>query len=500
MKRRDFLQIAAGAVLTGLWSNNARAQAPSVRRPNFLYIVADDQQAESLRAYGNSVCDTPGIDRIAAGGITLDGAYHMGSWSGAVCTPSRTMIMTGRTVWHIPGKGNPNVGNPALVPPGLAENSLPAVFNRAGYDTFRTCKIGNSYPEANGQFKTAHDQTCRGGGDGCGSAWHGDQVVDYLKAREGQAEAEPFLIYMGFSHPHDPRNGPDDLLAKYGAVNDIAPNAPVDPAAPPLPDTYLPAHPFPHGHPKLRDEVAVQGVMESRTEAVVRNELGREYACIENLDRQIVRVLDQLEAMGELDNTYIIYTADHGIAVGSHGLMGKQNLYEHTWREPLLVMGPGIGHGARATANCYLLDLFPTLCDLAGITPPPTVEGQSFAPVLLGKQDTIRDVLYGVYAGGTKPGMRAVKKGDWKLIKYDVLDGEVHETQLFNLKENPHELLAEHAAPEVVALTGNTPAPGQRNLAEDPQYAEVRKELEGLLLAEEQRLDDPYRLWDQQGI
>jgi arylsulfatase A-like enzyme len=266
-----------------------------------------------------------------------------------------------------------------------------------------------------------------------------------------------------------------------------------------LQTNYLPAHPFHHGHPGLRDEEKVQGVKMKRDEATVRNELGREYACIENMDAQIGRVLDKLKAMGELENTYIIFTADHGIAVGRHGLMGKQNLYEHTWRVPYLVMGPGIKAGSRAQGNIYLLDTLATLCDFAGIDAPKTNEGTSFRPVLEGKRKEIRDVLYGVYSGGTKPGMRSVRKGDWKLIKYDVLDGKVRETQLFNLKENPEEFVQEHHDSKVVKMTGVTPKPNQTDLAEDPKYADKLKEMEALLLEQMKAHDDPYRLWNQKG-
>ena len=100
---------------------------------------------------------------------------------------------------------------------------------------------------------------------------------------------------------------------------------------------------------------------------------------------------------------------------------------------------------------------------------------------------TVRDVLFGVYCGGTKPGMRSVKKGDWKLIKYDVLNGDVRETQLFNLATNPHELLKQHGELD----------PSLRNLADDSAHAQKRSEMEALLLAEMRRLHDPYRLWDQ---
>ena len=202
--------------------------------------------------------------------------------------------------------------------------------------------------------------------------------------------------------------------------------------------------------------------------------------------------------MGELENTYVFYTADHGMAIGRHGLQGKQNLYEHTWRVPFFAMGPGIKAGSRAPGNIYLLDVLATLCDLTGIQIPETCEGMSFKPVLMGKKEKVREVLYGAYCGGTKPGMRSVRKGDWKLIKYDVLDGKVRETQLFNLKDNPHEFLAESHQAKVKTLSGAQPKKEQRNLASDPKYAPKLKEMETLLLSEMKRLDDPYRFWDQQ--
>ncbi|MEM7309147.1 MAG: sulfatase-like hydrolase/transferase [Planctomycetota bacterium] len=481
-------------LLLALLTSPATARQAEVR-PNFLFVLADDQSPYDLRVYApESPLSTPNLDRIAAGGMTIDGAYHMGSWSGAVCTPSRHMIMSGRTVWHLPKNGIK--GAQPACPEDLPEHTLAAVFNRAGYDTMRTCKRGNSYEAANARFTVRRDETKRGASAEGGSAWHAEQVLRYLDEREAQGDGDPFLIYLGFSHPHDPRWADEELAAKYGAHNTEVPER-ANPRAPALPASYLPAHPFHHGHPGLRDEVNVQGVKLRRDEATMRNELGRQLACAENIDTQVGRVLARLEALGELDNTYIVYTADHGMAIGRHGLQGKQNLYEHTWRVPLLVQGPGIEPGSRARGNVYLLDVLATLCDLADIEAPASSEGRSFRPVLEGRAEATRDVLYGVYCGGTKPGMRSVRRGDWKLIKYDVLDGYVRETQLFHLGENPHELLTEHHDEKVIALTGYRPADEEINLADDPRFAEQRAELEALLLSEMERLDDPYRLWDQ---
>jgi len=332
-------------------------------RPNVMVIVTDDQSPFTLSCYGNDLCETPNLDRLAASGIVLDQAYHMGSMSGAVCSPSRTMIMSGRTLWHLPPRGKKYLKAEEGVGSGqeILQNTIPAVFNRAGYDTFRTCKIGNSYSLANQLFTTVRDQTSRSVAADKNSQWHGEQVLDFLKAREQAKEEKPFLIYFGFSHPHDPRMGRESLLEKYGAVNLTQPPTKVNPKAPPLPSTWLPEHPFHHGHPGLRDEVKVPGVLTSRTEATIRNELGREYACIENIDQQIGRVFEQLEKTGQMDNTYILFVSDHGISVGRHGLVGKQNLYEHTWRVPFLVRGPGIKAGSRAPGNGYLLDILPTI-------------------------------------------------------------------------------------------------------------------------------------------
>lgn len=456
--------------------------------PNFLFVLVDDQSPFDFKLYNpNSILETPNIDKLAQNGMIFESARHMGSWSGAVCTPSRHMIMSGRTLWNLPSHKQ-GFTNPSA-PDSLELQTIGAVFNRAGYKTMRTCKKGNSYPAANAQFSVVKDAGKRGGTEESGSAWHAKQVLAYLADREAKQEKTPFFIYFGFSHPHDPRNGTPELLEKYGAVNhkDTSSLPPTHPSQPMLQENYLNAHPFFHGHPELRDEERVSGVWKRRDEQTVRNELGREYACSENIDIQVGKVLAKLEAMGELDNTYVIYTSDHGIAIGRHGLMGKQNLYEHTWRVPFIVNGPGIKAASRVEGNIYLSDVLPTVCDLAGIEIPSTVNGKSFKSVLMGEEERIREVQYGVYSGGTKPGMRTVKKGDWKLIKYDMMDGEVRETQLFNLAENPHEYLPEHNK------TGDL----ETNLAANPQYADKLAEMESLLMEQMLMHKDPYKLWDQ---
>ena len=458
------------------------------KRPNLLFILVDDQSPMDLKVYNpKSELQTPNIDRLAAQGMVFEGAYHMGASLGAVCTPSRHMIMSGRTVWHLPV--SPWAGKTS--PPNLEQNTIPAVFNRAGYATMRTCKQGNSYEAANKLFTVRHDASKRGGTDESGSAWHADRVIDYLDDRTTSKDSKPFLIYFGFSHPHDTRDGKPELLAKYGATNhaDPATLPSLHSQQPALPSNYLSAHPFDTTHSDVRDEIDVSGVWKNRDEASIRNELGREFACSENIDIQLGRVLKRLEDAGELDNTYIFYTADHGISIGRHGLMGKQNLYQHTWRVPFIVKGPGIKPGSRVEGNIYQLDVLATLCDLADIQAPETNEGLSFKPVLQGARTTTRDVLYGAYSGGSKPGMRCVKQGDWKLIRYEAPDRKISETQLFNLAANPEEFLQQHSKSDAM----------QTNLANDLKHAAKLAEMQALLLAEMRRLDDPFRFSNQPG-
>ena len=473
----------------------ASSLAEDQRRPNILFILVDDQSPFDFKFHNpQSTLESPQIDRLATQGMVFDSSHHMGSYSGAVCMPSRHMIMSGRTVWRLP-----NSPGKRDCPDDLEKNTIGAVFNRAGYATMRTCKQGNSYPAANKQFSVVHDATKRGDTDETGSAWHADRVLDYLGERKANKDERPFFIYFGLSHPHDVRDGKPGLLAKYGAVNHRDPSTPppANPKQPPLPPDWLPAHPFDNSHMGVRDETQVSGVWKRRDEATIRNEIGREYACSENIDIQIGRVLKQLEEMDELENTYIFYTADHGMAIGRHGLQGKQNLYEHTWRVPMIVKGPGIKPGSRAPGNIYLGDLLATFCDLTGIPVPETNEGISFKPVLFGEKRTIRETLYGVYSGGGKPGIRSVKRGDWKLIEYQSGATGARETQLFNLKENPHEFLREHHDPKVAAISGVSPAKHQVNLAGDPQYAAKLAEMQALLLDEMRRLDDPHRFSNQ---
>ena len=165
-------------------------------QPNFLFVLVDDQSPFDLKIYDpESLLESPNISGLARDGMVFDGARHMGAMLGAVCSPSRHMIMSGRTLWDLPSISQ-GYQNPSC-PDSLELQTIGAVFNRAGYQTMRTCKRGNSYAAANEQFTVVRDATKRGGTDESGSAWHAEQVLDYLDQRQASQQKEPFFIYFG---------------------------------------------------------------------------------------------------------------------------------------------------------------------------------------------------------------------------------------------------------------------------------------------------------------
>jgi arylsulfatase A-like enzyme len=218
---------------------------------------------------------------------------------------------------------------------------------------------------------------------------------------------------------------------------------------PPLPKNFLPQHPFDNGHMTGRDENLASW---PRTEDVIRDQLAEYYGLITHLDEHIGRVVKALKKSGHAKNTIIIYAADHGLAVGSHGLLGKQNIYEHSMGCPLVFAGPGIPKGGSTQAFSYLLDIFPTVCALTGIQGPSGIEGKNLQPIWQGKVDKVRD---SIFLSFTKI-QRSVRDERWKLIRYP----RINHTQLFDLKNDPHEL---------------------HNLADDSAQAERVKEMLELL-------------------
>ncbi|RPI81112.1 MAG: DUF4976 domain-containing protein [Planctomycetaceae bacterium] len=165
---------------------------------------------------------------------------------------------------------------------------------------------------------------------------------------------------------------------------------------------------------------------------MVRDQLAEYYGMITHMDEQIGRILQTLRETGQAGNTLVVFTADNGLALGSHGLLGKQSVYEHSMRTPLIIAGPGIPRGKSSQAFTYLFDLFPTLCDVLGIKPPGALAGKSLKPIWEGRQDRVRESVFLPFLDI----QRAVRDERWKLIAYP----EIGHLQLFDLESDPHEL------------------------------------------------------------
>jgi len=372
----------------------------TAEKPNVLFVLADDQRFDTIAALGNREIQTPNLDKIVARGFTFTNAYCQGSMVPAVCTPSRTMILTGRSLFRIPNPQAKTYDGP----------TLPTIFGGAGYATLHAGKPGNSFRVAHGQFgknvEIAHQnaptaQKCA------------DAVIDFVKAHDGK---KPFFVYLAPSVPHDPRVAPTEFHKLY------------DPAKLTLSKNFMKQPPFDNGELAVRDEKLAAL---PRTEDEMRKHLADYYACISALDHEVGRVVEAIKIAGHADNTVVVFTSDQGLAVGGrHGLMGKQNLYEH-FKSPLVLAGPGVPKG-KSDALAYLFDLFPTLCDLAGVTVPKGVEGASLAPIMSGKKPEVRAHLFAAY----KDVQRMVRDSSCKLMWYPKID----KVQLFDLSRDPDEL------------------------------------------------------------
>ena len=432
MLPRPFVCLATVSLLAA-----CAAAAEPARRPNILLLVSDDQRQDTVGAYGeNTVIETPNLDSLARRGAHFTRAIC----THPLCYPSRAEILTGCTGFRS------GTYSELKLNPGVP--LWPRVMREAGY---RTCYVGKWHTA--GRPSAVGYETCEGL---YGSGKAGDQPYVDFRGRpatgyrgwqfqtddgkrfpeEGigltpdisakfadaairlirQPSDKPFFLHVNFTAPHDPRLFPTGYEKEY------------DPAKLPLPLNFRGEHPFDHGNLRGRDELLLPF---PRTAGDVQQELACYYAVITHMDAQIGRILKALDDAGQRDNTLVIFTSDHGLAIGSHGLVGKQNMYEHTINVPLIMAGPGITAGRRVAGQCHLRDLFPTVCELVGIACPQT-DGLSVVPLLSGKQNEIYLYVVGYF----QDSQRMIREQSWKLIWYPKID----RWQFFVIATDPHEL------------------------------------------------------------
>ena len=483
MNRREFIELSSVALAAGKAQAAVAAAKPlDAKRPNFLFFIADDMMFRTINSINNREVHTPNIDRLVKGGVHFTHCFHSGSWTGAVCIASRTMLHTGLS-------------------PFKAEKALPAdraadvpvwgqTMRKAGYRTFITGKwhldavslsrsftdmatvapgFLNSTPDmyhrpAPGNTWSPTNRSLKGhwldeqvwlekepGQTRHSSEVYADSAIDFLSKQRGKLD-QPFFMYVAFNAPHDPRQAPEEFQAMY----------PVEKIE--LPPNYLPQHPFDQGDFHTRDEELAPF---PRTETVVKTHRKEYYAIISHMDAQIGRVLDSLDRSGQADNTYVVLTADHGLAIGEHGLLGKQNQYECSMRVPLIMRGPGIKAGRRVDEMVYQHCMYATTCDLAGVPVPPHVEFPSLKPFVLGSTDA--QAPYQEMFGWLNVLQRSLRTQQHKLIFYIPL----RRYQLFDLGKDPWEM---------------------HDLVEDPAYASVKADMIARLKKKQTELGDPISL------
>ncbi|PWJ58035.1 arylsulfatase A-like enzyme [Dyadobacter jejuensis] len=485
-------------------------------KPNVLVIYTDDHRFTGIRALGYQDVDTPNIDALVNNGVAYSQTYLMGAFHGATCMPSRAMLMTGRNLFELGNLGH-------SIP--TTHTTMGEAFRDQGYYSYiigkwhqdqeslrRTFNAGTKimglglyltdhyrmplwdYQSAKGLDKSnayllkyvkgdtvrvPFDPKLKRGPFGTENTGpHTSELFanEAVKFFENYKKKDPFFMYLAFQAPHDPRQAPQKYRDRY----------PVDKMK--LMPSYSSEHPFDNGDMFLRDEELAPW---PRTPEVARQELADYYAIITHLDAQIGKVVAALKANGQYENTLIVLAGDSGLAVGNHGLLGKQNIYDEDGiHVPFIVSGALVkDKGRRVDSFGYIHDIFPTVCDYAGIPIPSSVTGKSLWPAAGEGVTPVRGYTYHAY----KQFQRAYRKGDYKLIEYvkaPEIDPKTKEvslkgsrvTQLFNIKKDPWETL---------------------NLSIFPEHFERLHEMQaGLKQAAIENHDDnkligyPYNFWD----
>ncbi|WP_075603734.1 sulfatase-like hydrolase/transferase [Saccharicrinis aurantiacus] len=473
---KNYLSICALAVLAAFTSCQPKTEKVVLpEKPNIIFLFADDQCHNTINALGNKEVITPNLDKMVAEGVTFTNAYNMGSWSGAVCLASRTMMNSGKSVWqaknyfskksapaktwgqrmqeqgyetYMTGKWHVHTPSKQSFNHVVHERpGMPSDFwdHATMVQNFKDLKAGKykSYlefmPQGYNRPLSVDDHSWSPTDSTMGGFWKGgqhwsevlrDDAIQFIDA--ASKKDNPFFMYLAFNAPHDPRQAPQEYQDMYN-VDDIS-----------VPASFQALYPdcekIGNG-PALRDAMLAPF---PRTELAAKVHTKEYYASITHLDAQIGKIMEALKKSGKADNTYIIYSADHGLAVGNHGLFGKQNMYDHSMRMPFIVLGPKLPKNTKVNADIYLQDAMATALDLAGFKNDGSVFFNSVVPLLTGEtKESVYPAIYGCYLDL----QRMIRKDGYKLIVYP----EANTIKLFDLNSDPLEInnIAD-AKPEMV--------------------------------------------------
>jgi len=426
-------------------------------KPNILFVFADDQTFNTLGAL-NPEIHTPNLDQLVKNGTLFIQAYNQGSYSPAVCVASRAMLITGTNLWKSAGYNDAGSrwnrsfsddSRAGTIPRTEAPGYWPLEMKEAGYETYFTGKWHISQPAnelfdqvgivrggmpgqtetryrrkfINGEPETWHPWDTIFGGFWQGGT-HWSEVI-YQETRDfliqSSENSDPFFMYIAFNAPHDPRQSPKEYVDMY----------PLDKIS--VPENFLPEYTYSEeigSGRNLRDEKLAPF---PRTEYAVKKNIQEYYAIITHMDYQIGRILDELRKTGQDKNTYIIFTADHGLAVGDHGFLGKQNMYDASMRVPLIITGPNVKKDFRNDEFVYLQDIVPTAYEIAGAPKPDYVDFHSLLPMATGQTDqSAYKAVYGAYMDT----QRMIRNEKYKMIIYPV----ANVVRLYDIENDPREI------------------------------------------------------------
>lgn len=420
-------------------------------KPNIVFVFTDDQAPDTVAAgkiweADSSGIQTPNMDRLYHDGTSFSRAYNIGAWHGAVCVASRSMLNSGRFLWYSQ-RAEKSRFSEMIQNQRLWSQRMKA----AGYETYMTGKwhieapveklfdhVTNVRLGMPKTVKNSYNRPVAGRPDtwlpwdeSHGGYWEGgkhwsevlaDDAGSFIK--QAAAEKKPFFMYLAFNAPHDPRQSPQSFVDMY----------PLDKVL--VPKNFSPLNPHhsamglgAQDQTGMRDETLLPF---PRTGFAVRTHRREYQALITHLDVQIGRIVSALKQAGVSENTYIILTSDHGLALGRHGLIGKQNMYEHSLRVPFVITGPDIPKGRSLDTRIYLQDAMATTLELAGAD-REGIDFKSVLPLVKGERKVQYETIYAAFSARSQ---RAVIDGDHKMILYPA-DRSV---LLFNLADDPLEM------------------------------------------------------------
>ncbi len=430
----------------------------SAKKPNIIYILADDLGYADLSLTGQTLFKTPNIDSLAAEGLFFT-QHYSGS---TVCAPSRSALMSGQHTGNTPIRGNKEIQPEGQAPFPSDVPTLPKILRDAGYVTGAFGKWGLGYPGSEGDpmnhFDVFYGFNCQRLGHHYYPfhLWDNDEKV-ILEENAGKAKGlfapdiihektldfirdnhdQPFFCYVPTIIPHAELIAPEKYMEKYRGKFE--------------PET--PYEGYDEG-PQYR-----LGPYESQEKPRAAFA-----AMIHYLDDQIGEIVQLVNDLGIADNTLIIFTSDNGPHFeggadpdyfDSNGAFRgkKRDLYEGGIRVPTIAWWPGtVAAGSRTDHISAFWDVLPTVTDLAGIKAPKNIDGVSFAPTLLGKPEKQLQHDYLYWEFHERGGRLAIRKGDWKAVRYNILNDPNAPIELYDLNSDPGESndIAVHY-PEVVA-------------------------------------------------